>query len=178
MIFCHVAVTTVDGYVTRREPHRRAHLDRLVALRGAGTVIGGGPAPDGTRADLFYRVRDMDEVRRVVEEDPYVTGGVWAECHPTAFAQFLEPWQLLPVVTDGSRRATIVEGQVTDVDMAAFSLIEARGAGRMAFGGFFPGARSIVVMSTADADEAVGWLAESGFWEDGSLAARPWLHVL
>src|SRR5581483_10151150 len=53
----HMAVTTSADYVTRREPHRRAHIERLQGLRAAGILIGGGPAPDGRSADLFYRLQ-------------------------------------------------------------------------------------------------------------------------
>ncbi len=178
MIVYHAAITTADDYVTRREPHRRAHLERLMALRAQGFVIGGGPAPDGKGVDIFYRMRQPDELVRVVEEDPYFTGGAWTGYTPRTFAQFLEPWQMPPLVADGSRRATLVEGVAPDVEMASFALIEARGAGRMAFGGFFPGGGTLAVMCTEDPAAAVATLAESGFWQAGSLTARPWLYVL
>ena len=32
--------------------------------------------------------------------------------------------------------------------------------------------------ASADAAEALGGLAETGFWEGQSLTARPWLYVL
>jgi len=81
-------------------------------------------------------------------------------------------------VLDGSRRATIVEGRMTDPDMAQFVMIEMRGQGRLAFGGAFPGGATFGVMNTEDAEAAKGWYAETGFWEPASLAARPLLHVL
>lgn len=178
MIFWHVAITNAGDYSARREAHRRAHLDRIVALRDAGVVIGGGPAPDGKTADLFYRADELDDITRLIEADPYFTGGVWTAYRPAAFTQFLEPWQLPPLVTDGSRVLTIVEGEAPDVDMASLALIEARGAGHMAFGGFFPGGRTLALMRSADPAQAMGWLAETGFWRAGSLTARPLVHVL
>jgi uncharacterized protein YciI len=178
VIFCHVAITTVDDYPTRRAPFRQAHLDRLMALRGGGIVIGGGPAPDGTTADVFYRAPGEREAAALVDDDPYTKGGVWRRYALTAFSHFLEPWQLPPLVTDGSRRGTIIEGATQDVDMASFALIEARGAGRMAFGGFFPDGRSLALMRSADGDEAIGWLADTGLWTAGTLTARPLLYVL
>ena len=76
------------------------------------------------------------------------------------------------------RVATIVEGPAADEDMAQFALIEARGAGRLAFGGLFEGARTLAVLKTPRADEALAWLGDTGFWKRDALAARPWLHVL
>jgi hypothetical protein len=31
---------------------------------------------------------------------------------------------------------------------------------------------------TADADQARGWFAETGFWQAEALTTRPFLHVL
>jgi len=178
VIVYHVAVQTGDDYLQKREPHRKAHLERLMGLRAQGLVIGGGPSPDGRGADVFYRVQRPDDVRRLVEEDPYVTGGVWASYAPRSFAQFLEPWELAPLVTDGSRKVTLVEGVAPDVEMASFALIEARGGGRMAFGGFFPGGGTLAVMRGDDAAKTLDELRATGFWDEASLRARPLLHVL
>ena len=178
MIYAHVAVVTADDYLTRRAPFRDAHLARIVELRARGFVVGAGPSPDGRSADLFVRTPDADTIRRLVEEDPYYAGGVWTGYAVASFSEFLEPWKPPPVVTDGSRRVTIVEGRAPDVDMAALALIEARGQGRLAFGGFFPDGRSLAVMNGAEADEPLRWFAATGFWEPESLHARPLLYVL
>jgi hypothetical protein len=82
------------------------------------------------------------------------------------------------VVLDGSRRVTLVEGPVAEPDMAQFALIEMRGAGRVAFGGFFEGGNTLAVVKTTDQAEAIRWFSESGFWKPDALTARPWLHVL
>jgi len=178
MIVYHVGVIAADDYLTRREGPRPAHLERIVALRASGLCLAGGPAPDGRTADLFYRVDQPADVTRLVEEDPYYIGGVWKAYTAESFSNFLEPWQLPPVVIDGSRRATVVEGVAVDIEMASFALIEARGAGRMAFGGFFPGGDTLAVMRTPDAAEAARWLGETGLWRPDSLSGRPWVHVL
>ena len=178
MIVYHVAITTSGDYLQKREPHRRAHLERLMGLRGQGLVIGGGPAPDGRSADVFYRVQQPDDLRRLVEEDPYFTGGVWPSYLPRSFSQFLEPWEMVPLVTDGSRKVTLVEGVAPDVEMASFALIEARGGGRMAFGGFFPGGDTLAVMRGDDAAKTLDELRATGFWDPASLRARPLLHAL
>jgi uncharacterized protein YciI len=178
VIVFHMAITTVDDYVTKREPHRREHLARLQGLRANGILIAGGPAPDGRTADLFYRLQQAWQVKPAMEEDPYWIGGAWTRYEPRSFSHFVEPWEMVPVVLDGSRWVTIVEGPVADVDMAQIALVEMRGAGKLAFGGLLDGARTLVVMKTADGDEAMGWLGEHGFWDAAQLTVRPYLWVL
>ena len=73
---------------------------------------------------------------------------------------------------------TVVEGPTTDEDMAQFALIELRGAGRIAFGGFFDGGATLALARTEDAAESRGWFAESGFWDADRLTTRPLLYVL
>jgi uncharacterized protein YciI len=178
VIAVHVAVTTSEDYLARREPLRSAHLERLLALRHAGAVIGGGPSPDGRSADVFYRVDMPDELVRLVEDDPYYQGGAWARYASRSFSAFVEPWEAVPLVVDGSRRVTIVEGPAAEPDVSQLALIELRGAGRLAFGGVFEAADTLAVMRTPDAGEAVGWLGETGLWQPERLRARPFLHVL
>jgi uncharacterized protein YciI len=178
MIVFHVAVTAAEDYLTRREAHRRSHIERLQGLRAVSILVGGGPAPDGKTADIFYRLQQPSQLKNAIEEDPYWMGGVWTRYEPRTFAQFVEPWEMVPVVLDGSRKLTIVEGPTADHDMAQFALIEMRGAGRLAFGGFFEGGGTLALMKTADPVEALRWFAEAGFWKPGALTTRAFLHVL
>ena len=178
MIVYHVGIRTSDDYLTRREAHRRHHLERLQGLRAMGILIAGGPAPDGTRADLVYRLQQPGQLKHAIEEDPYWTAGAWTGYEPRSFAQFVEPWEMPPVVVDGSRVTTIVEGPTGDHDMAQFALIEMRGAGRIHCGGFFEDGHVLALAKTPDATAALGWFAETGFWSAETLRARPYLHVL
>ncbi len=178
MLVYHARIAAAEDSLERRLPHRQAHLERLLELRARGLVIGGGPAPDGRTADLFYRVALPPDVVRLIEDDPYFTAKVWTGSTLRTFSRFIEPWELPPVVTDGSRQATLVEGIALDADMATFALIELRGAGRLAFGGFLEGEKTLGLMNTADAAAALGWLAGTGFWRDGSLTTRPLLRVM
>jgi uncharacterized protein YciI len=178
VIVFHVSITTDPDYVTKREPHRRAHIERLTGLRQLGAVIGGGPAPDGSAVDLVYRLQQASQLKPALEEDPYWIAGAWTAYRERSFTEFVEPWQLPPIVLDGSRRVTLVEGRMTDPDMAQFVMIEMRGAGRLVFGGAFPDASTLGFMKTEDAEEAKAWFAETGFWTLESLASRPLLHVL
>ncbi len=178
MIVYQIAVKTVADYAAKREPHRRAHIERLQGLRAAGILLGGGPSPDGTAVDLIYRLQQPSQIKHAMEEDPYWTGGAWTGYEPRPFTQFVEPWEMVPVVLDGSRQATIVEGPVAQHDMAQFALIEMRGAGRLHLGGFFEDGRTWALTKTADAAEARAWFADTGFWTNDALTTRPFLHVL
>jgi uncharacterized protein YciI len=178
VIVLHVAVTTADDYLTRREPHRRAHIERLTALRRAGIVVAGGPAPDGQRADLFYRLHEPSQLESVIAEDPYWIAGAWTGYRPRSFTEFVEPWETAPVVLDGSRRITIVEGPALDREMAQFAMIEMRGAGRVVLGGFFEDGSTLALAKAEESAEALGWFLDTGFWRSDGLTARPFLHVL
>jgi len=178
VIVFHVAIATHPEYVAKRESHRHAHIERLAGLRQGGAVIGGGPAPDGSSVDLVYRLQQPGQLKLIVEEDPYWTEGAWTGYRERSFKEFVEPWQLPPIALDGSRRVTIVEGRMTDPDMAQFVMIEMRGTGRLVFGGAFADGSTFGLMKTEDTEEATGWYAETGFWTPETLAARPLLHVL
>ena len=178
MIVYQVGITTVDDYVAKREPHRRHHIERLQGLRAAGICLGGGPSVDGRRVDLLYRLQQPWQLKHAIEEDPYWMGGAWTGYEPRSFTQFVEPWEMVPVVLDGTRRASIVEGPVAQHDMAQFALIEMRGAGRLHLGGFFEGGQTWALLKTADEAEARAWVLDTGFWKAGGLTTRPLLHVL
>jgi uncharacterized protein YciI len=178
MIVVHVVATCSPDYLTRREAHRPAHIERLGTLRSQGRLIGGGPAADARTAELFYRLREAEELKPIVEEDPYFTSGSWTGYTSRSFGQFVEPWEQVPVVLDGSRRATIVEGPATDPDLAQLALVELRGAGRLRFGGSFDGRDTLAVLGSAEASEAAGWLTATGLWSPAELESRPWLHVI
>jgi len=175
-----VRIARLQRVIRDADAHGRnkSRRRRLQGLRAAGILICGGPAPDGKTADIFYRLQQPGQLKNAIEEDPYWTGGVWTRYEPRSFAQFVEPWEMVPVVLDGSRKVTIVEGPVTDHAMAQFALIEMRGAGRVGFGGFFEDGQTLALVKSADPAEALRWFGESGFWKPAELAARPLLHVL
>ena len=178
MIVYHIAVTPTDDYVAKREPHRRDHIARLQGLRANGILLAGGPSSDARHVDLVYRLQRPDQIKHAMEEDPYWVGGAWTHYETRSFTQFVEPWEMVPVVLDGSRTVTVVEGPVAEHDMAQFALIEMRGAGRLHLGGFFEDGQTWALMKTADAAEARGWFVDTGFWKPDTVTARPLLHVL
>jgi uncharacterized protein YciI len=174
----HATIATSEDYLGRRAAHRQAHLDRILGLRTQGLVVAGGPAPDGRTAEVFYRVQQRSDVIRLIEEDPYYLAGAWTSYTLRLFTEFVEPLELPPLVTDGSRRVTLVEGVALRTDKARLALIGLRGAGQLGFGGVFDGGATLALLTTADAGEALGWFAETRSWKEGSLTARPFLYVL
>jgi uncharacterized protein len=179
MTVVHVRMICSEDYLARRAPVRQAHIERLLRLRGAGALVAGGPAPDGRAAELFYRVPDHGALRAIVEEDPYYRAGAWTGYVPRDFETFVDPWDPEPApVLDGSRPALVVEGATADRDMAQLALVELRGAGRVTFGGFLRDGSTVAVLRTTDANEATGWLSETGSWKTGDLSARSWLYVV
>lgn len=183
----HVAITTSPDYVLRREPHRRVHIERLARLRAAGTLVAGGPAPDGGSVDIFYRVADLREVDGLVTEDPYHRAGAWTAHRSRPFAEFVDPWEAEPpIVLDGSRRGTVVEGLAADPELVRFALVELRGQGRLVLGGLLgPGPGSadrggqvLALLGAPDPAEALAWLGETGLFTPEDLRARPLFHVL
>jgi uncharacterized protein YciI len=178
MIVFHMAVDAAPDYLTRREAYRRDHIGRLQGLRANSILIGGGPSPDGKTADIFYRLQQPWQAKPAMEEDPDWVGGVGTKYTPRSFSHFVEPWEQVPVVLDGSRVTTIVEGPVADLDMAQIALVELRGAGKLAFGGILDDSQTVTVMKTTDAEEAKGWLGEHGFWDPATLTSRPFIWVL
>jgi len=174
----HATIATSEDYLERRARHRQAHLERILGLRGQGLVVAGGPAPDGRSAEIFYRVQQPSDVIRLIEEDPYYLAGAWRSYALRRFTEFVDPLELPPLITDGSRRVILVEGVALRTEEATLALIGLRGTGRLGFGGFFEAGSTLALLTTADATEALGWLADTGFWREGSLTARPFLYVL
>ena len=56
---------------------RRQHLARMMRLKVQGRVIEAGGTADFARSVLLIRASSEDEIRQLVAEDVYTTGGVW-----------------------------------------------------------------------------------------------------
>ncbi|MDV2479499.1 MAG: YciI family protein [bacterium] len=69
--------TYTEDAVTKREPYRAEHLARLQTLKDEGKVVTIGPTKDVTKLIAILDVESEDEARRLIEEDPYWTGGIW-----------------------------------------------------------------------------------------------------
>lgn len=84
-----VYATYVPDAVNRRAPYREAHLARARALEAAGTLLWAGAMGDPVdSALLIFRCETIDEVRAILDEDPYVTAGLW----PTIT---IKPWHVV-----------------------------------------------------------------------------------
>ena len=65
-------------WIVDREANQRlrpAHLDYIARLRREGKVVMAGPFADGSGGMVIYRVESMDEARRLVLDDPVISGG-------------------------------------------------------------------------------------------------------
>ncbi len=69
--------TYTEDAVTTREPDRAAHLARLQVLKDEGKGVTIGPTKDVTKLFAILEVEGEEEARRLIEEDPYWTGGIW-----------------------------------------------------------------------------------------------------
>ncbi len=64
-------------YLTRREAHRKAHLEHAWrAVERGELVLGGALAHPPDAAVLLFRCGSAATVERFAREDPYVTNGV------------------------------------------------------------------------------------------------------
>ena len=176
MTIYHVRYTCAPDYLARRLPFRPAHLKQLASLRERGQVVAGGPEPDGTAAHIFYRVADRAELARLIEDNEFNRAGLFVAHQPRAFTEFLEPLEF-PAV-DAGLAATIVEGPGDDATRARTGLAALLRDKRAAFGGFLDDGAGLAVMRSANADEAIEWLAGAGGWDRRRLIARAWSQTL
>jgi uncharacterized protein YciI len=62
-----------------REKAHRAHADYLAELTGKDILLGAGPLTGVNGGLLIYRVADSDELRRILDNEPYVQAGYVAD---------------------------------------------------------------------------------------------------
>jgi uncharacterized protein YciI len=68
-----------EEVLTKREPHRQAHLSGLARQKESGILITIGPTKDVTQVFAIYEAEDENTVRQLVESDPYWQNGIWTE---------------------------------------------------------------------------------------------------
>jgi uncharacterized protein YciI len=175
-VIYHVRFQCADDYMARRLPYRPAHLRQLDKLRGEGRVVAGGPEPDGTYANIFYRVVDRAELDQLLVDNEFNRAGLFAGATARAFTDFLEPLEVPPL--DAGLHVSIVEGPLDNRARARSGLVELRASGRVAFGGFLDQDTGLAVMRLADLEESLRVLAGAGGWTAGRLIARMWSQTL
>ncbi len=85
----HVLIYTyVADMATRREEHRAAHLQRIIAQRDAGHIAFAGGFDPPTGGAVVFRGVDRDHVEAFVATDPYNVNGLVTDCR-------IERWSLL-----------------------------------------------------------------------------------
>lgn len=67
------------GDLEARARVRPRHLEYITGLNADGKVVMAGPVGDGAGAMVLYEAPSEDEVRRLIEEDPYTIEGVTVE---------------------------------------------------------------------------------------------------
>ena len=176
MTIYHVHFTCAADYMARRLPFRPAHLKQLAGLRDEARVVAGGPEPDGSAANIFYRVADGAALDRLLEENEFYRAGLFTAHVARAFTDFLEPLDRPPV--DAGLAAILVEGAASDRVRARAGLAALQREQRVAFGGFFEDGAALAVVRSPSAAEAILWMAGAGGWESPRLCARPWSQTL
>ncbi len=89
-----IEATYAPDAADRRPRYRMEHLERIAALRNAGTVIEAGGCADFSDAYLLVRVADADEALALYTSDVYTRGGVWTGVRVRAFGRVCRPEEI------------------------------------------------------------------------------------
>jgi uncharacterized protein YciI len=89
-LFVFIGHDGPDGSA-RRQANRERHVAHLEALHRAGQLVYGGPIRDESDrsigAVLVLDAPDLAAARAIVEQDPYVAGGVFERVELNRFAR-------------------------------------------------------------------------------------------
>ncbi len=89
-LFVFIGHDGPDG-AARRQANRTRHVAHLEALDRAGRLVYGGPIRDAADrsigAVLVFDTSDLAAARTLVEQDPYVAGGVFERVELNRFAR-------------------------------------------------------------------------------------------
>lgn len=67
--------TFVEGMLTKRVPHRAAHLAYVDKFEKDGRLVAGGAWEDGSGGMIVLRT-GADDAHSFIRDDPYVTAGL------------------------------------------------------------------------------------------------------
>jgi uncharacterized protein len=68
-----------EDVLNRRTPYREAHLAGLHQQKADGVLVTIGPTQDLTKVFGIYEADSEQQVRELVEKDPYWQNGIWTE---------------------------------------------------------------------------------------------------
>ncbi|MBR8826445.1 MAG: YciI family protein [Gomphosphaeria aponina SAG 52.96 = DSM 107014] len=68
-----------ENALEKRTPYRQGHLDGLAKQKESGVLITLGPSKDNTKVFGIYEAADEENVRKLIEDDPYWQNGIWTE---------------------------------------------------------------------------------------------------
>ena len=68
-----------ENALEKRAPYRQAHLDGLAAQKEQGILVTLGPTKDNTQVFGIYEAESAENIRQLVESDPYWQNGIWTE---------------------------------------------------------------------------------------------------
>lgn len=89
-LFVFIGHDGPDG-ATRRQANRERHVAHLDALDRAGRLVYGGPIRDAADrsigAVLVLDATDLAAAQALVDQDPYVAGGVFARVELNRFVR-------------------------------------------------------------------------------------------
>ncbi|MEN9213653.1 MAG: YciI family protein [Gloeomargarita sp. DG02_4_bins_56] len=72
---------------SKRTPYRQAHLAGLAQQKEQGILITLGPTQDLTRFFGIYEADTADQVKQLLEQDPYWQNGIWTDYEVMAWIQ-------------------------------------------------------------------------------------------
>jgi len=85
----HILIYTyVADMAARREEHRSAHLQRIIAQRDTGHIVFAGGFDPPTGGAVVFRGVDCEHVEAFVATDPYYVNGLVTDYR-------IERWNLL-----------------------------------------------------------------------------------
>ncbi len=70
-----------------RKVHRPAHLERLKKLTDQGKIVIAGPFTNGAGSLILTRADSLEEAKKIANEDPYVTQGIFESVEVLPFRQ-------------------------------------------------------------------------------------------
>ncbi len=63
--------------INQRVPYRDAHLAGLAQQKADEILVTLGPTQDLTKVFAIYDANDEQQVRQLIESDPYWANGIW-----------------------------------------------------------------------------------------------------